>query len=410
MARQRPSTPLSPLLSYGGPVKTMPTCFAFLAVVVLLLCVAYSPQVFGFLYANLAFELELLVGPARTACVYERHGWGTAYRGVVAGGSLQDAGAGPGSPRVVLLVAYDKGITEDGWTEDHNERSVQNKRAYAQRHGYALEVGHFRELTDRPGGWGKLLMIKDAMQRYDIVAYLDIDTVIMNGEVRLEQMLEPGKDLASTADTSGINSGAMVFRSSDWSRWFLDELWAQEWLVEGPYPFKWDQRPFHYLLQTDKWLSSKSHHRGTDAHPFPPYPVTDPSQCPACPPADASDPRRSSEDILRHIRLLPQCAMNSFLLWPFSEKNRRRLEVSQYVSGDFVLHAAGYRGAFKAAVFDAGLFRAKPFGPGASGRIAGGDFLLLPFALLAMPLLFLFMLFRSLSRKSGKQGWRQRRR
>jgi len=259
-------------------------------------------------------------------------------------------------------VAYDEGIDDGGWTEAESLRSVENKREYARRHGYDVQVGHFSELTSRPGGWGKIIMIQKALETYDFVFYIDVDTVVMNHSIKVEQMLPRNKDIAMTEDSSGVNSGAMVIRQSAWSKWFLEEVWRQEWLVHGDYPFHWDQRPFHYLLQTKKWV----HQFGNRI----PYPIEDAKLCKKihCPEVDNADPRRRSEDIMNHIQALPQCAMNSFLLWPFSQKNQKRLEKSQYIPGDFILHAAGYRGLMKSAVFRAGMLRVESTGEGAALR------------------------------------------
>mmetsp|Transcript_17664 Transcript_17664/g.67185 ORF Transcript_17664/g.67185 Transcript_17664/m.67185 type:complete len:123 (-) Transcript_17664:105-473(-) len=66
----------------------------------------------------------------------------------------------------------------------------------------------------------------------------------------------------------------------------------------------------------------------------------------------------SSDDMLAHIRVLPQCSLNSNLRWMFSDSSWEAWETAQYVPGDFVIHAAGYRYAFKSAVFHVSLLQA----------------------------------------------------
>ena len=46
---------------------------------------------------------------------------------------------------------------------------------------------------------------------------------------------------------------------------------------------------------------------------------------------------------------MPQCALNSYMLSPFTLKDRY---VSQYVPGDFVVHMAGHKGSNKARLFE----------------------------------------------------------
>mmetsp|Transcript_17664 Transcript_17664/g.67182 ORF Transcript_17664/g.67182 Transcript_17664/m.67182 type:complete len:172 (-) Transcript_17664:460-975(-) len=86
---------------------------------------------------------------------------------------------------------------------------------------------------------------------------MDSDVAILNQDIRLEGLLGQHQDITVTSDLGGINAGSIVVRNTTWTRWYLDELWRQEWLEHVHHvPFKWDQRAFHYTLQTSKWRES----------------------------------------------------------------------------------------------------------------------------------------------------------
>ena len=132
-----------------------------------------------------------------------------------------------------------------------------------------------------------------------------------------------GGDLILTEDWSGPNSGVWIANNTPWTRKFLKLAFDQKQL-EMPYadngakhPFEYEQRAFHYLMDTDVWKS-----RGLPR--YKPDEVT---------------------EIRKHVKVLPQCTMNSFSMHPLEYRGDR--EVSHYVKGDFLIHFAGKKGKLK---------------------------------------------------------------
>ena len=81
-------------------------------------------------------------------------------------------------------------------------------------------------------------------------------------------------------------------------------------------------------------------------------------------------PRRypGAPEVRRHFKVIPQCALNSYMLSPFTLRGDRAK--SQYVEGDFVVHMAGHKGYNKARLFEhaqrqaeAGLAQERPRRP-----------------------------------------------
>ena len=68
-------------------------------------------------------------------------------------------------------------------------RTVANKQAYADRHGYDVIVDS--EIIDesRPTSWSKLLAMRKYLPYYDYLFYVDVDTIVANVDVKLEDIV-----------------------------------------------------------------------------------------------------------------------------------------------------------------------------------------------------------------------------
>ena len=198
----------------------------------------------------------------------------------------------------------------DAHTADICAASVANKRAYAKIHEYDLIFVTETLDTTRPMAWSKILAVQRYLPRYKWLLFLDIDTLIMNPDIRLEDIADDNYDQVVGADHNGINSGVWFVKNTRWMRWFLTELWAQEDLVRGNYVFHYEQRAFHHLFQTEVW----SNNVGTSKKPY-----------------------EGAEDVRKRSKVVNQCVFNSLLPW--------------YVNGDFVVHFAGMKGVAQCYLF-----------------------------------------------------------
>ena len=76
------------------------------------------------------------------------------------------------------------------------QRFIGRHRVYAQRHGMgylAVAVPH-----ETQGGWDKLRLMRDFLNMYDFIMYLDADAVVANMAV------DPSNVLCNTKDMGGI--------------------------------------------------------------------------------------------------------------------------------------------------------------------------------------------------------------
>ena len=140
---------------------------------------------------------------------------------------------------------------------------------------------------------------------------VDADALIMNPDIRVEELMDWRAHQVLAADHNGPNSGVWLIRDTPWSRWFVRELWAQEALVALPPRrslFHYEQRAFHHLLQTGAWRRRVG-----------------------------GEPYAGANGIRAATALVHQCVLNSLPSW--------------YRRGDFVVHLAGMKGAVKCLLF-----------------------------------------------------------
>jgi hypothetical protein len=227
----------------------------------------------------------------------------------------------------IIMIFESTDHLKKAWSDELLEPLVNNKQSYCNRHSYTLIDANTNLNFSRAASWSKLLALEHHFKfgGYDYLFYLDMDTIIMNPTIKLETFIDASArqyDVLLTEDTNGLNAGVFLMRNSPWTLWFLRTAWEQEQLVpktapDGrPYPFRWEQRAFHYLTDSKVWQ-----HSG-----FPRYPG-------------------NSSEIRSHFYVLPQCAFNSYILHPLALHENR--EASQYVPGDFLVHFAGKTGDSK---------------------------------------------------------------
>ena len=148
----------------------------------------------------------------------------------------------------------------------YRDLSIENKRTYAERHGYdllvydrALSGKFFSNKKDMM--FNKPLAIKDAFktQNYTWIWWLDADCLIMNDDVRFDQLVPSlGKrtdlvDLVFGGDAHAVlNAGSMLFRNSNWTSLLLDQLYTRQDDQSIPNIRDWhEQAILIHLYQTD---------------------------------------------------------------------------------------------------------------------------------------------------------------
>jgi hypothetical protein len=223
--------------------------------------------------------------------------------------------------KIGLLMIYK---SNNDWPEALLQRVIRNRERYCDMHGCQIIIANHLLDKSRPAAWSKLKAAMHYLSDYDYLFYVDTDVVIMNLDVPPTAFinLAPQHDFIFSKDWNGINTGNWLVKNTEFSHWFLQKAWNQTQLipkrsVDGvPHPFEYEQRAFHFLLNTDVWKSRS----------LPKY-------------------SGDSKALLSHFYILPQCSMNSYVLHPFGWQGDR--EESHFVQGDFLVHFAGKKGRRK---------------------------------------------------------------
>ncbi|EDO18158.1 hypothetical protein Kpol_1031p65 [Vanderwaltozyma polyspora DSM 70294] len=202
------------------------------------------------------------------------------------------------NPRIVIILAANDGGGVLRWKNEQEwsiERiSINNKMAYAKRHGYALTL---KDLTvskryshEYREGWQKVDILKQTMREFPDAEWfwwLDLDTLIMEPDrsledhifSRLDELVDrtlnhfnPLKievdipyvdyteqiDLLITQDCGGFNLGSFLIRNSDWSKLLLD-IWFEPVAYEQKH-MVWEhkeQDTLESLYASQAWVRSR---------------------------------------------------------------------------------------------------------------------------------------------------------
>jgi hypothetical protein len=100
---------------------------------------------------------------------------------------------------------------------------------YAARHGYDLDLRTEPLQHERPGQWNKILLLRELVDRYDLVLWIDADAVIVDPSKDIADELEDWRFLYLVEHSYGRfqvpNTGVVLLRSGERAKELLDELW-----------------------------------------------------------------------------------------------------------------------------------------------------------------------------------------
>lgn len=127
--------------------------------------------------------------------------------------------------RIAIVTLFDKNY------EDLAKYSLPNKLAYANKHDYDFYYYDHSLDLNRPPQWSKILAIQNVLNtnKYDWVWWIDIDSLIMNFNIKLESIIDDAYDVIFTHNAhSYISNGSSFFKNSDISKQFLNDSYSLE--------------------------------------------------------------------------------------------------------------------------------------------------------------------------------------
>jgi hypothetical protein len=108
--------------------------------------------------------------------------------------------------------------------------------AYARRHGYEL-ITSTETHPGRPPAWAKVPMLREALDSFELVLWIDADAVIVDGRDDVAELLEPDRSLALVrhGERQVPNTGVMLWRAGEVARELLDRTWNATRFVHHPW-------------------------------------------------------------------------------------------------------------------------------------------------------------------------------
>lgn len=104
--------------------------------------------------------------------------------------------------------------------------------AWAQRHGYDLDLRLTTPSPERPPSWGKVRVVAERLDSHDVVIWLDADTVVVDPKPDLAALVDRRRPLALVAHRyhgqTVPNLGVFVLRSTRTTRRLMADLWSME--------------------------------------------------------------------------------------------------------------------------------------------------------------------------------------
>jgi mannan polymerase II complex MNN10 subunit len=109
---------------------------------------------------------------------------------------------------------------------------------YAERHGYEL-ITSTEVDPDRPASWSKVPMLRELVESYELVFWIDADAVIVDASRDVADELEPASELGMVRHRRGDdmvpNAGVIVVRGGEFAKELLDRLWASTRYIHHPW-------------------------------------------------------------------------------------------------------------------------------------------------------------------------------
>lgn len=185
--------------------------------------------------------------------------------------------------RIAIISLYDSNYKNIGQYSDIN------KTNYAKKHEYDLFLYHNVLDQSRPGAWSKIRAIQRHLKDYDWIYWSDADSLIMNTDVKLEDIIDDKFNMVISKEVyrGDLNTGSFLIKNCDWSQQLLKEVYEQSQFINHSF---WEQAALKHVFQ-------------------------------------------KKPKLLEQVKILQQRALNSSI-WPEGPSGL-------YQQGDFVIHFLG---------------------------------------------------------------------
>lgn len=149
--------------------------------------------------------------------------------------------------KIAIISLYDHNYKHIGQYSD------TNKTQYANKNGYDLFLYHESLDNTRPGAWSKILAIQNHLKDYEWIYWSDADSLIMNMQIKLEDIIDDKFNLIISREsgTGNLNTGSFLLKNCDWSEKLLKILYDQTDFINHCW---WEQAALAHLFDIEPSL------------------------------------------------------------------------------------------------------------------------------------------------------------
>jgi hypothetical protein len=100
-------------------------------------------------------------------------------------------------------------------------------RSYCKSHGYLFKSVYSQPESWAEAVWEKIPVLRDHLQYFDWLMWIDADAMVMNHTIRLERLIDSAYEnahLIISRDENGLNAGVFLLKNCDDSMKFLEEV------------------------------------------------------------------------------------------------------------------------------------------------------------------------------------------
>jgi hypothetical protein len=174
--------------------------------------------------------------------------------------------AGCGAERSLTIVRTAVCTLGAGHHVELHEIARPSLVQFATVHGADLVVVDRVLAPERPATWSKVVLLRELLERYDRVVWVDADAVVIDPRRDIFRGVTRARPLGIVVHHyDGLeipNLGVMALRSCSWSKRFLERLWALEQYIDHKW---WENAGALELLGYDLDHPSRSTRRRTAA-------------------------------------------------------------------------------------------------------------------------------------------------
>lgn len=157
------------------------------------------------------------------------------------------------SKRFLVLDGFDENMSSVG------NLTVISHRLYAERQGYSFETVRSYKAGSHPS-WQKLEIIRDRLNDYDCILWLDADVVVTNMSIQISDILGNMEGIVCSRDWclegSDFSAGVLIITRCMGSRQVIDAAMRK---TEWKNKLLWDQSALQEVYHKDEGLRGVFH-------------------------------------------------------------------------------------------------------------------------------------------------------